>query len=660
MAYYYVRILEETLDIFERGYYTAGGGRVGLRTTAQERLQARVFLPDEIKTLISDGGKDPRSAADARCGYECRNEDSFAPVLREPEGSPWLVLNFANPVNIGGGVRRGARAQEEDLCRKSSLLLSLESGNAAPYYAYNRALDTYMGSDAVIISPQVEIIRGADGELLEKSVLCAVMTCAAPCITYGTEGMSRDEYKEMFYRRILGMLTVAAACGYRRLVLGAFGCGAFRNDGALVSDLFARALREMRFDGKTADDIFEKISFAVLSRSPDQYNFKQFYRNFGEKKTADRYDAEKLRDIARGCILGGAAGDALGYAVEFHNEASIFSRYGEGGIREYEIDALEGKAVFSDDTQMTLFTANGLLLHKARRRFCGDDAPARRHVATAYRDWLVTQTSDMERQAEQKRGWPDGIVSRLCDVPQLYRRRAPGNTCLSGLYTRFGEALPEDFIADPINSGKGCGGVMRAAPMAFLSADDIRAVDTEAAQIAAVTHSHPGGWLPAAMLAHIVNRIAFPADGLTRLREIVADAQKTLAELFGEYPETREFNAMIDRAVALTKAPGSDLEHIHALGEGWVGDEALAIAVYCSLKYERDFSAGIVAAVNHKGDSDSTGAIAGNILGAIAGYNGIDNKWKDDLELTDVLLGIADDLAAPDFDSPAWRERYVR
>ena len=129
-----------------------------------------------------------------------------------------LVLNLANPVHPGGGVRNGARAQEEDLCRKSTLLISLEDKSAQQYYKYNNSLHTYMGSDAIIITPKVEILRDENGDWLEDSVVVSVMTCAAPMITYGLESMSQKEYEEMVYKRIQGMLKVAAFEGYRNLV----------------------------------------------------------------------------------------------------------------------------------------------------------------------------------------------------------------------------------------------------------------------------------------------------------------------------------------------------------------------------------------------------------------------------------------------------------
>ena len=88
----------------------------------------------------------------------------------------------------------------------------------------------------------------------------------------------------------------------------------------------------------------------------------------------------------------------------------------------------------------------------------------------------------------------------------------------------------------------------------------------------------------------------------------------------------------------------TDLQNIEFLGEGWVGEEALAIAVFCALKYENDFSRALIAAVNHGGDSDSTGAICGNIIGAMVGLSGIGEEWKEHLELSDEIMELADEI----------------
>ena len=371
---------------------------------------------------------------------------------------------------------------------------------------------------------------------------------------------------------------------------------------------------------------------------------------------------EYLRDRIRGCLFGGAVGDALGYPVEFLQAEEIFREYGPGGIRNYE-PGRDGKALISDDTQMTLFTANGLMVWLARR---AEDAqsPPRRYVAAAYQDWLSTQMLTYET-AELRRRAGEASVSWLSGVPELYSRRAPGNTCMSSLLAQR-DGAPAGSVADPINHSKGCGGVMRVAPMGLLPPppEGIGWLDREGAEIAAISHGHPLGYLPAAMLTHVVSRLVYPEGAMT-LREIVREARDTVAALFADNYETQRFTALIDRACALAETEADDLENIRALGEGWVGDEALAIAVYCALRYPDDFSAGVAAAVNHSGDSDSTGAVTGNILGAKLGYEAIEDRWKDRLELSDVILAIADDLSlaaaqnggAPT--DPAWTHKYA-
>ena len=114
--------------------------------------------------------------------------------------------------------------------------------------------------------------------------------------------------------------------------------------------------------------------------------------------------------------------------------------------------------------------------------------------------------------------------------------------------------------------------------------------------------------------------------------------------LFAGDKHLDELTARIDLAIRLADNDEPDLANIHRLGEGWVAEETLAVAIYCALRHADDFSAGIIAAVNHCGDSDSTGAVTGNILGALLGYDAIDKAWTRDLELRDVILELADDL----------------
>ena len=122
------------------------------------------------------------------------------------------------------------------------------------------------------------------------------------------------------------------------------------------------------------------------------------------------------------------------------------------------------------------------------------------------------------------------------------------------------------------------------------------------------------------------------------------EAKETVNTIFGDDSEVITLSKIIDLAIELSENNGSDLDNIHRLGEGWVGEETLGIALYCSLRYQNEFSKGIIVAVNHNGDSDSTGAVTGSILGALLGYDAIADQWKQGLELSDVILEMADDL----------------
>ena len=281
-----IEILQETLQILDTGKYKVNGKEVKLQLSKERMEASHVLLPADVQDIC--GRELNREPAAGPCRIDCVKQDSYVAAIemtRERQNAgdqskPVLVLNFANPVNIGGGVYKGARTQEEDLCRRSSLLRSLETPHSLRYYSYNRKLHTHMGSDAMIFSPEVEIFRDECGELMDETVIVAVLTCAAPMITYSMEGMSESEYREMFYNRIVGMLKCAAYFGYEDLVLGAWGCGAFGNDAAIVSDLFYGALKELDWDALKVDDLFHRIVFAVRSRGEESYNFIEFKRRF--------------------------------------------------------------------------------------------------------------------------------------------------------------------------------------------------------------------------------------------------------------------------------------------------------------------------------------------------------------------------------------------
>jgi ADP-ribosylglycohydrolase len=173
-----------------------------------------------------------------------------------------------------------------------------------------------------------------------------------------------------------------------------------------------------------------------------------------------------------------------------------------------------------------------------------------------------------------------------------------------------------------INNSKGCGGVMRTAP-AGLAFTGKRAFEM-GARFAAMTHGHPSGYLSAGFVAEM---IAWIIDGRS-LEDSVESAMETLVGYSGHEETLRA----VDQALELATAADAPMDVIPRLGEGWVGEEALSISLYCALKFPGDFKGATTAAVNHSGDSDSTGSIAGAILGAKLGVEAIPEEWIARLE----------------------------
>lgn len=344
---------------------------------------------------------------------------------------------------------------------------------------------------------------------------------------------------------------------------------------------------------------------------------------------------KKSKEFFRGCLVGGAIGDALGWPIEFLKLNEITHRYGAHGIQEMQLSSA-GKAEITDDTQMTLFTAEGILRAQTRGMDKGICVPPE-VVYYAYQRWLLTQGYQrIDEYAWIYDGW-------LIRIKELHARRAPGNTCLSELMSKKKGTLKE-----PINNSKGCGGVMRVAPAGLFYPK--KEAFNKAAEFAALTHGHSSGYLSAGALAYIIAEIIEGQD-------IEVAAANTLSEL-GSYDKNDECSFRLKQALELTKSDLSDIDAISQLGEGWVGEEALGISMYCALKYRDDFKKALIAAVNHNGDSDSTGAITGNILGAYLGLSEIPKHWVENVELRDVLMQIADDLLIRYKEGQEWWNRY--
>ena len=336
-------------------------------------------------------------------------------------------------------------------------------------------------------------------------------------------------------------------------------------------------------------------------------------------------------DEYKGCLIAGAIGDALGYPIEFLNEKKIFSSYGEKGLTEF--DTVNGIAQISDDTQMSMFTANGLLVAATFSKIKREKPKYVKCIADSYKDWLITQSESFSSHSKGNNSW-------LLNESRLFSSREPGHTCLSAILSGS-----NGTIADPINNSKGCGGIMRVAPIGLFFSSKYHSfeeIDKLAAESSALTHGHDLGYMPSAVVAHIISLVSHDDD--ISLISAVRSAKSFVEELFKDKEHIGELIALIDKAIELSQKDIDDLEAIHLLGEGWVAEETLAIALYCSLKYSDDIQKALIVSVNHKGDSDSTGAVTGNILGAYLGYEKIPQKYLDELELKDVILELASDL----------------
>lgn len=343
-----------------------------------------------------------------------------------------------------------------------------------------------------------------------------------------------------------------------------------------------------------------------------------------------------LQDKCRGSLIGGAIGDALGYPVEFVNSfEEIKAKYGEEGITAYDtsypwLDEKFDKALFSDDTQMTLYTAEGLLEAERSGR------PIVATICNAYLAWFGRQAGKKVKISYD---------SELSKIDELNQRRAPGNTCLSALLSIYNGK-------DPMNSSKGCGGIMRVAPIGLYGAIhgwSLEETAKLAGEVAELTHLHPLSTYPSAALAVIV-QICVSEKGTvddSRFKSIIGKSLEVVSGVYGaDATAMEDFQKLIRKALRLEDNNLHDWEIIeNGLGGGWVAEETLAIAVFSVIRHINDFNACMICAVNHGGDSDSTGAVAGNIIGAIIGYEAIPDKFTKSIQLKDLLITTADALS---------------
>jgi ADP-ribosylglycohydrolase/serine/threonine protein phosphatase PrpC len=398
---------------------------------------------------------------------------------------------------------------------------------------------------------------------------------------------------------------------------------------------FAIEVVDALIDAAGAGGAGDNVSVAVVGRPPLRTD---------AAATDDAVGEPDVRDRVRGGLLGLAVGDALGAGIEFDPLERIRRRFGPDGLTDPA--PADGRAcAITDDTQLALFTAEGILRTCTRDAERGIGGDPLWHIDLAYVRWLRTQ-GERSRRWVQESGFGSTVGTLLSGDDA---RRGPGRTCLAAL-----RATVAGTLEAPTNASKGSGVVARSAPIG-LSCEDPDAAAEVALGAAVLTHGHPTARWAAAAFATLVAHL--------RRGQGLAYAMHHAVGLLHEQPGADEVARAPPAPSARAARGPATPELVRSLGEGRVADEALAIGVYCALA-ARDLEHGLLLAVNHGGGSDTTGAICGAILGTERGASAIPERWLARLEHREATAEIADDLAAAvtgegfEPHSRRWQERW--
>lgn len=254
------KMAEDTLSILKQGFYTNALGENVLIKTAQQYSEdnTKVYSPEETDILT---GKNILNIPNKETNYKVVNDTTLNVVRKMLEAGheKILCLNFASAKNPGGGFLNGSSAQEESIARATGLHPCLL--NAEEYYTTNRNTPSAIYTDYMIYSPDVPIIKNEEGECLEN--FCTVSIITAPAVNAGVlrerEPQLVPEIEVVMKRRIEKVLRIAIEHGHKNLVLGAWGCGVFRNSPEDVSRYFKEVI-----DGKF-DSVFDNIFFGIYA-----------------------------------------------------------------------------------------------------------------------------------------------------------------------------------------------------------------------------------------------------------------------------------------------------------------------------------------------------------------------------------------------------------
>lgn len=356
----------------------------------------------------------------------------------------------------------------------------------------------------------------------------------------------------------------------------------------------------------------------------------------------------------RGCLLGLAAGDALGYTVSNQSLEQIRENYGPNGLLGY--DLVNGFAYVTSYTQIAAYACNGLLMGVTRGQMRGVMAPYVRYVALAEMEWARFQGYRRD---------PGGV--RHCWISarrELHFRRCMDNLMLDCLNRGALGTMEEQR-----NRFQNPGALTAAIPVGlFFNPErlDRHEVVRLGAEVVALTHGNPQAFLAGAGLAYIISRITW--DGDRDLRRITTDTIDLLKNTYGS-AYARPVNEVCGHLQsALRLAQDHEISEPEALDEIFCDTAArvLAGAVYAAMLHPKSLDEALIAAVNHSGDSAAVGAVTGAIVGALVGEDEIPDFYLEGLEPTRILKTLASDMfqgcpmeRTSNFFDCEWEEKYI-
>lgn len=337
-----------------------------------------------------------------------------------------------------------------------------------------------------------------------------------------------------------------------------------------------------------------------------------------------------------GCMIGGAIGDNMGLVIEGLDESEIIDYFGTDGITKPFFNEEFGKCLISDDTQMALFTADGLEWAHIRMTSRGIGSYAASGVWQSYARWYYTQTGIvlddyiMHKHEHEPVALSSIGIKTVLEYEEFYSNRNVSEESLLAL-----ESGQMGTVEMPLNDFKDWSCLARVAPVGLFLHEDPSEAFAVAMEIAAITHGHPSAYLAAGAYAYILAQIVNGKEPSVAVREMLGELKK--------YSYVDEVNDGLEYALHLSECDYDWKYSISMLGEGVSAEDVLSIGVYCALKAE-SYEEAVYMAANSVGMTSSCAFIAGSIAGAYAGENVISADWKHDLELYKMMVSWMDKL----------------